>query len=443
MISLWLTVALAQVTVREARTETLAYPEDYGAHVALARAAEAEGDLELALEAWTRAGELSGGNLETALGRAPVAVALSEHAIGLADADTVIALAPQSARGWLLRGWALRNGPGAFRFRRAASAYRQAVALDPDDPSGHCGLGWMRTTWGDVRGARRSFEAASVLPMGLCGTEGRRELPRTLLSWGSLVGTGSVYANAPLMRAGGGASVSAGLLWDDLVFGQVNARALGLETLDIDGFELDGVQQYELYAQVGVRHGGHGARVLAGAGFLDGLFTGSMPVVSFQAWTTWWLTARGTFAWTSQPDGDTLQGGVDMRLPVHRNLAPILGLNLTRFTADDETTATTEDDLRASGMVGTYVYAGDLTLSAGGRFGTEVRPFRLDESSLFNLADPIAASGWVDGTWQATPALGVYLGYEVLRLRPDDDTQDPYHQHLISAGITLSHRSTL
>jgi hypothetical protein len=49
----------------------------------------------------------------------------------------------------------------------------------------------------------------------------------------------------------------------------------------------------------------------------------------------------------------------------------------------------------------------------------------------------------VDGTWQATPALGVYLGYEVLRLRPDDDTQDPYHQHLISAGITLSHRSTL
>ncbi|MCA9540284.1 MAG: hypothetical protein KC620_15405, partial [Myxococcales bacterium] len=77
--------------------EAVRYPDDYGALSRLGAAAEQAGEPALSLAAWTRAAEVSDGNLESSLARIGPLLTLGDQA-GATDAvASLVAAHPDSA----------------------------------------------------------------------------------------------------------------------------------------------------------------------------------------------------------------------------------------------------------------------------------------------------------------------------------------------------------
>ncbi|MCB9526739.1 MAG: hypothetical protein H6702_25635, partial [Myxococcales bacterium] len=88
------------------------YPQDYGAAVALGRAAEAAGKHRLACIAWGRANAVSDGSLVSALGEARCRLALGEHDRAQALAAALVARFPESPDAHLIQAEVARTDPG-------------------------------------------------------------------------------------------------------------------------------------------------------------------------------------------------------------------------------------------------------------------------------------------------------------------------------------------
>jgi tetratricopeptide (TPR) repeat protein len=119
-----------------------------------ARAAEASGDLEAAIDAWQRAIEASPktaaayealGRLQLEAGRAPEAVRTFERMV-----DAL----PEHPRARTHLGFALRK---AGRHREAAEAYRAQAEATPEAPDPWFGLGESLRQLGDKSGALRAY----------------------------------------------------------------------------------------------------------------------------------------------------------------------------------------------------------------------------------------------------------------------------------------------
>lgn len=437
MIALLALTALGQDALTDLRREALLYPGDYATHVALARAAEAVGDDETAWASWSRAVALSEANLESSLGRIPVAVRLGHTDTAREDARHALDLAPGLPEALLLHAWAWRSDPvlpglGGWI---AEQSYLRYAALRPADGAPWCGVGWVRALRGDRLGARNAFDAAMARG-DACADDGLTATRPAVEAWGTALGTAIVYQDHPDRGAGGAGLLTAGARLGDVAHLEASGRALGIGTTGA------ALTQGEVWGRLGLTHAGHGLEALAGGTWTGGPVTTSSLTVGGGAWLTVWATLRGDLSWTRFGDGDLVQGDVRLTLPLTPAVTATTGVHLGRFQPFDGVDTDEDDTLRASAHLDLTASMGRLTLSAGGRVGPEVRPLRPLTATLFNLDDRLTASGRVGATVTATPFLDVHLGYEVLRLQ-SPSTGDLRHEHLASLGLTLHTRTPL
>lgn len=426
MIALLVAVALAQTPLEAARAEALRYPTDYASQVRLAEQAGAAGRYREAFAAWTAALHLSDRNLESSLGRSVIAAAIGEGRTSLTDAQRALELSPEQTSGWMTRAWAWRNVrwmPG-FGFERAAADYRQVLEMEPRHASAMCGLGWMQAMRGHRIAARSSFARTEELGGMPCGRNGLRRTAPAWTGWGTLSTTGSAYQNRDVQGALVG-HLSAGAQYDELLTLQLTGRGLGF---------FPSGSQFEVWGQASVAQGGHGLRLSGAGGFGEADGT---TVLGVEAWTTWWATIHGGFVYSTYDDGRVFQGIADLRTPWTPVVSTTVGLGLTTFRAADLNDPPEDDAVNLAGRAILDLEFRRFTLSAGGRFGPEYRPVRLDDPSLYNHSARIGASGLVRATVFVTDVMDVHLGYEVLRLQPPADPTNIGHQHLFTLGLTL------
>ena len=430
-----------------AAAESDTFVQDYAAAVRYAQAAVAAERPELALLAWDRAMELSGGNLEVFLGRSLTLLDLGRIQPARLDAAAATEVAPDQGIAWTRRAWAQRHTPkfasGAWGNLGAESSYRRALVLDPSDTTAGCGLAWTRLALGDRLGAERAFRIRFEQdPSDGCAADGAMASAPRIAGGGSVVLAGMVRDGHPLYAGGLSLLVQGGLEVADLAFFQVTGRFLWL-------FPNEGVSvgppgappgspgtggttpydQQELWLRAGAHHRGAGGQVLVGV--LDASSTDdSFATVGGQGWVTFGATLRGEGAWAGYSDGETAMGGVGLRVPVTSFLALDGGFRLSSWLPTD---AEAEDPY-AAGSLAAILDIDRLHLEAGGRFGTEIRPLRFDEPTLWNTTERYGGGAFVDGSIELHDNLGLSFGYELLRMQPTDGSDDR-HTHVFSLGI--------
>ena len=410
-----------------------AYPQDYVTQVALARAADASAWTELAVGAWDAAFTVSGGNLESSLGRALALLADGRIADARAAAAAATLAFPQSTEALGTWAWTLRQQaallPGTYGLVAAERAYVRALRLRPQAET-RCGLAWTRTALGAPVLAREDFVALLGEDSGApCAVEGTAATKPMIRFGGGFNLTGSFYQDHDTNLGGFNALLSGNISLFDLAFASIHGRLLGI-AYDAGSGTQD-YEQQELWGRVGVSHGGHGGQVLVGAVDTSSSST-TVPVVAAQGWTTFGPTLRLEGAWSGYDDGDALKAGAALRVPITSFLSLDGGGDLTGLVTD-----TGSSDPSLSGHLSAIVRAGPLTLQPGFRAGQEQRPVRMDEPSIWNTTDQLEASAFLRGAVALNPHLDLSFGYEVLRLQPDDGS-DVRHTHLLSLGLSAS-----
>lgn len=423
------------------------YPDDYATAAALGRAAVEVGDGELALEAWRRAVELSGGNFESAMGRVLALTAAGRHSDARLAADALVEAHPDNPAAWSTRAWAWRWEP-TLPQRSALKALRSYEEALQRGASGdvYCGLGYTRRALGDTLGARAAFIEAD----SSCGRGGLARTPRGWRAWGSVSGGLTGYTNHLWRESGNHAGAQVGARWADTVGADISARRVTANGSlpDPDGI-VEGepgpppvveatVGQTELWARAGGRGSTFGADVLVGLASIDGDESGSARAVGGRAWKQVSPVTLGLSGIsTTYDDGDQLQLGIDVELPIQPSSALMAGLDHTRLTGsatyeDSSGEATTVDlsDRGMSGWVaGRYWFVEpDLTLTGGGRVGREVRPVRLAAPSMWNLDESLLRSAFVDIGWRIDDRFTLFGGVERVRL------DDPLPDEALSPG---------
>jgi len=86
--------------------------------------------------------------------------------------------------------------------------------------------------------------------------------------------------------------------------------------------------------------------------------------------------------------------------------------------------------------------AGRLHLEVGGRGGTEVRPVRFDEPTVWNTTARPLAGAFVDAAVDLDDHFALTFGYEALAMRPVDGSDD-YFIHVLSFGFTVEGKGGL
>jgi TolB-like protein/Flp pilus assembly protein TadD len=136
--------------------KAIALAPDLGeSHLALALFYETTLNFALAIDEYERALSLSPGNVRTLWRFSSFAVSMGRTEAGIAAARRAVVLDPLQ---WISRqrlGWALYS---ARRYPEAVSAFKAGLALRPETPSLHSGLGWNYYTLGDFQNARASCE---------------------------------------------------------------------------------------------------------------------------------------------------------------------------------------------------------------------------------------------------------------------------------------------
>ena len=429
-----------------AAAESDTWPEDYAAAVRYAQAAVAAERPELALFAWDRAMQLSGGNLEVLLGRSLTLLDLGQIQLARLDAAAATDVAPDQAIAWTRRAWAQRHTPklasGAWGNLGAEVSYRRALALDPEDEVARCGLAWSRLALGDRLGSERAFRLRFEQdPSDECAAQGALASAPRIEGGGSVVLAGLVRDGHPLYAGGLSLLVQGGIQVADLAFFQVTGRFLWLfpeagasvgpptqpgappsnQTAPYD--------QQELWLRGGLNHRGAGGQVLVGV--LDASSTDdSFATVGGQGWVSFGATLLGEGAWAGYTDGETAMGGLGLRVPATTFLSLNAGFRLSSWLPTDSEA----EGPYAAGSLAAVLDIDRLHLEAGGRFGTEVRPLRFDEPTLWNTTERYGGGAFVDGSIELHDNFGLSFGYELLRMQPVDGSDDR-HTHVFSLGV--------
>ena len=395
------------------------YPDDYATAMSLAQAAYTEGDFALALTAWDAAKSTSNGNLESRLGRVMTLLALGR--VAEARQESAAATASGHPDAWLTHAWALRQPNGfeapVYPLLSAEAAYSRAL----DAPNAACGRAFTRVELGDTLGTRRTF--ARLLednPSDPCALASSAPSVRF---GGGLTGSATLYQDHPTNVAGGAVEGNSWVDVADLLFVGVSGRFLGIgyEDTTIEPYE-----QGEFWLRLGARHRGVGGQLLVAAVGRSTADTAA-PVVAGQVWATFGPTVRLEGSWSEWTDFEAAMFGLGVRVPVLSFLSFDAALNLS--------SRSTSDDVHPSGS-GSVIFDWDpIRLQIGARGGTEVRPVRFDEASVWNTTENLAASAFLDGTVQLNPHLGLTFGYEVARLEPTDGS-DARHTHVLTFGVT-------
>ncbi len=146
-------------------------PENPRFHANLGLALHAAGRLQEAEASLNRALELEPGEPGHEFRLGNVLADLKLYGAAAQAFGRTLDAAPQHRGAALNRAVALRK---ARRFLESAAAYRAVVALDPDDPTGHAGLGAVLGELGQYDEALASLEAA--IGRGLGGAEAEAAL---------------------------------------------------------------------------------------------------------------------------------------------------------------------------------------------------------------------------------------------------------------------------
>ena len=240
---------------------------------------------------------------------------------------------------------------------------------------------------------------------------------------GSAAGSATLYQDHPSNVAGGAVELGGWVDIAELAFFGVSGRYLGI------GYEDTSIQPYEqgeLWLRAGLRHRGFGGQLLVGVIDRSTADTPA-PVIAGQVWATFGPTVRLEGSWSEWTDGEASMFGAGIRVPVLSFLSFDAALNLSSFSDSD--------DVHPSGS-GAVIFDWDpVRLKLGARGGTEVRPVRFDEASVWNTTEYLGASAFLDGTIHLNDNFGLTFGYEVARLEPTDGS-DARHTHVLTFGVT-------
>ncbi len=420
------------------------HPEDYGAQVALARAAQAAGDTERALVAWSKALALSEGGFEARVGHTLALTAAGRHAEARAAAADLVADRPDSGLAWAVAGWAWRWSPGLPRRSawRAIQAYEQAAAHGGPGAVG-CGVGWCRRAVGDLAGAAAAF-AATPAP---CGAAGLAALPQGLTVEGGLAGGLVAYRDHAWRTGGHLTQARLGLDHSSGLGGAFTVRRLVTagQRLDPDAapaalagasppsaappapvLEAVDAAQTELWATVSGRGRRVGGTAVAGHFFSSGdLGVAGGTAAGARGWL--WLSAAELALSASTgryDDGHTWAAGAALGVVLWPGLAAEAGLDHARFVSEVDLLVDDQGTSAWGALRGDWARPG-LSLGLVGRVGRELRPLRLETPAVWNLEAPMLRSGAATLGWalprRAGPGRGAgahELGLERARLAP-------------------------
>ncbi len=447
VLSLAAPAAAQTSALEQARLESEAYPQDYGAAVRLAAAATAAERHDLALLAWDRAVAVSGGNLDTALGRTVTLLALDRGREARAQAAEATTLAPESSPAWTTRGWALRNATGfappQYHLLGSEVAYTRATHLDPGDRTAACGLAWTRLLLGDRIGARIAFGRMVEADLGdACALEGGAAAAPRVRFGGTTSFTGTLYG--PGAPSTGGISV-AGRAWgliDELVGFQVAGR--GSVTDPASG----GYGQWEVWGGASVKHRGLGLEFL-GAVLGSNDRAAIRGVVGGRAWATFGPSlileaSRGMYS-----DGDVSNLAAILKVPTTSFLTLHVGAAATWSTGlgqgpggaliGQPYAPPSPDPVLPSARFGATLSSppGErgVDLTVEGRVGPELRPVRFDEPSVWNVLGRMVGSLDIDARIRLPRGGGLLLGYEIVGLQRAGEPT--YQTHLITVGLSV------
>ncbi|MBT3219673.1 MAG: hypothetical protein HN348_11325 [Proteobacteria bacterium] len=405
--------------VAAALEEARSFPEDYVTMVHLAYSAEASGYGELVVEAWARAEEISGGNLETSAGQVMPLLSLGMKKEARQAAAHAALLAPDSAYVHLLSAEALRHmKPTALSAELSRSSIDRALTLEPDNQLGHCAKGWNRWNLGDAIGARRAMEGANVECPALPEPAG--ELTGGIWASGRLRTSSSSSSSG--LQPGGSLVADASYTFQEMLTLGATGRTLSIMSLG------SSIAQHEVWGRAQFAWHGHGIKAVAAGVFIPSNDTGW--VVGASAWGTWWATLRGEFVRTKLAEGSGWQGGAALRLPISDVFHFDTGVRYTGFEPAEDSELDRESVSGWTGHGSLIVRLNKGWLKVGGRYGLEANPVRLDEPTLWNLDYPIAASAFVKMRHQIIPSLFFDAGYEWLYL-----DSDVHSIHTLTIGI--------
>ncbi len=416
------------------RAAAEAWPQDYATQLALARAADAAEDTDLALQAWQAAFTVSGGNLDSSLGLSMALLADGQVPQARAAAKAAVAAFPESTLALRTHAWTLRhaapNMPGTYGFVAAERAYVAAYDLEPTEDDTLCGAAWTRFSLGAPVLAREDFVTLLLKdsgdPCAVAGTAATRPMIR---AGGGFNLTGTLYQDHDTNLGGFNALIFGNVTFADLVYASIYGRFMGIAYDSGSGTQ--DYRQDEIWGRVGISHLGFGGQLLAGAVGTTSS-TSAIPVFAWQGWATFGPTLRAEGTWASYDDGNAMRGGLGLRVPVTSFLDLDGGVDISGLI-----TTTGQTGPYVSAHLSALVRVGPLTIQPGFRAGNELRPVRIDEPSVWNTTDLIQASAFLDGTVNINPNLDLTFGYEVLRLKPTDGS-DVRHTHVISLGLAAS-----
>lgn len=441
-----LPAALAELV---AATET--YPQDHAAAVALAWAAYGAERFEMSVGAWDRAIALSDGNLDDHLGRSLALLALGRVPDARADARSAVELNPDLPTTWARLAWTQRHPVGVeapvYGQLAAASSYRRALVLEPEDALVRCGLAWVRYSLGDSLGAQARFIAQLMDdPSDDCAREGAVATAPTVRFGGAVSAAGLLYDGHSANTGGLSVLVQGGATFADVAFLELSGRFLGIDR----GTVSDDYTQEELHARVGAAHAGFGGQLLVSV--LHGS-TEPEPaaVISGQVWGGAGVTGRIEGSIGSHGDGMAQMLGGGVRVPVASFLQLDARVRVSTwrsaFPVPDPITLQPIPAEAEGPFVNVQGSAlldiGRLHLELGGRGGTEVRPVRFDEPTVWNTTARPLAGAFVDGAVDLTEHFALSFGYEALSMRPTDGTSDDYFIHVLSLGFTVEGKGGL
>lgn len=428
---LGLSAAAAELAVLQA--EAARHPEDHGGWVALAEAALASGEAELALAAWDRAVALSGGSWESRVGRTLALSALGRHSEAIRSAAALVEDRPESGQAWAVRGWAWRWRPLLPQLSAAEAdrSYHRALALDGPADAG-CGRGWTRLALGDSHEAHRIF-AETDAPCAAAGQAAAAldwELETTFLA-GLLR-----HTDHPWRERGSHQAAQVVLRSDRGMHGGLTLRRLGVtgavpaleasppaagEPPDLTAASLT---QGELWLHGGGRLRHVGLDLVVGHAVASGESAGQGTGGAARGWAQLRPLTLGLTGGTIRyDDGAQVTLGADLDLPLMPALALALGTDHTRFTPADAG-ATPEHGTSIWGAARVQLDRPQLGLSAGGRTGRELRPLRLAQPSLWNLDLPLTRSAFAQLWWDLHPRVTALAGAERVGLAAPPSTPE-------------------
>ena len=193
--------------------------------------------------------------------------------------------------------------------------------------------------------------------------------------------------------------------------------------------------QQEAWARVGARHRAVGAMGVWGTAWTRGPTEETTTALGVMAWTSFWATLRAEGAVGLYEDERSSQLGATVILPMHLRLSLELGLVHTALRS--------ADTQALSGQSGATVHLAWGDLAAGGRLGSELRPLRMTQATVWNSEHPLGDSAWTRLVVPIGERFSGVASYEWITLQPTNApaNADPAMVHSVVLGMTFANTS--